>query len=288
VGDASTDVARIEGTDISAPITGSEMAVLYRLADGLSQSGFFRDARQAQQAFAKLIFGRDLGLSATQSMTDIHIVEGKPELSANLQAAKVRASARYDYRILEHDETVCSIEFGPAPAPAKDGVGNWLPWPQAFGVSKFTVEDAKRAFLTKPTKSGAPSMYVKYPRNMLFARAISNGVAWFCPDVMNGIRVYAEGEVREMQQPEEKPPAAESTAEMASEETVDKIREGITLAGITANDLSMELVALGIENVAEPLVAVESLDALTADLLLSRLHALVDTVPVEAEVASDD
>ena len=35
----------------------------------------------------------------------------------------------------------------------------------------------------------------KYPKNMLFARAISNGVKWHCPDVMNGQPVYTPDEM---------------------------------------------------------------------------------------------
>jgi hypothetical protein len=143
----STEIALTGTRAVEAPISDGEMDTLYRLAKGLAQSGFFSDAKQAGQAFAKLIFGRDLGLSATQAMTDIHIVEGRPEMSANLQAAKVRASASYDYRILSHDETGCSIELGPGRAPGKDQEGRWLPWPEAFGISTFTMDDAKRAEL---------------------------------------------------------------------------------------------------------------------------------------------
>src|ERR1035437_4992428 len=182
-----TDVAQLD-----VPITGGEMAVLYRLGKGLAAAGMFKDATQANQAFAKLIFGRDLGLSATQAMTGIYIIEGKPEMSANLQASKVKSSGRYDYRVLRIDNDVCEIEFGPAPAPMKDEDGVWLPWPDAFGVSAFSQGDVTTAGL-----SGKDN-HKKYPRNMLFARALSNGVAWYCPDVMNGIRVYAEGELADV------------------------------------------------------------------------------------------
>lgn len=162
--------------DLDAPITGGEMAVLYRLANGLAKSGFFKDAKDANQAFAKLIFGRDLGLSATQALTDIYIVEGKPEMSANLQAAKVRSSDRYEYRIVELTDDRCEITFtqhGEVLHPS----------------SVFTAQDAARAGLADK------GVWKKYKRNMLFARALSNGVAFHCPDIMNGIRVYAEGEI---------------------------------------------------------------------------------------------
>jgi hypothetical protein len=35
----------------------------------------------------------------------------------------------------------------------------------------------------------------KFPRNMLFARCISNGVKWFCPDIFLGAPVYTPEEL---------------------------------------------------------------------------------------------
>jgi hypothetical protein len=55
------------------------------------------------------------------------------------------------------------------------------------GVSKFTDEDAKAAGL-------AGDNWSKYRRNMHFARAISNGAKWFCPDVFGG-PVYTPDEL---------------------------------------------------------------------------------------------
>jgi hypothetical protein len=175
-------VMRRGTTDVDSPITAGELELLYRLARGLAASGMFKDARQASQAFAKLIFARDLGLSATQGMTDIHIVEGKPEMSANLQASKVRASAAYEYRIVDLTPERCEIAF------SRHGE-------ELVPTSEFTMDDARQAGLVKKTSGGHDGMWEKYPRNMLFARAMSNGVAFHCPDVMNGIRVYAEGEI---------------------------------------------------------------------------------------------
>lgn len=160
----------------AAPIlTDDEITRLWRIAKALAASGMFKDARQAEQAFAKIVIGRDLGLSPAQSMTGIHIVEGKPEIAAVTLASFVQGSANYDYRIIEHTDERCRIEF--------------LRGSDVLGESLFTMEDADRAGLAK--KPG----YVAYPRNYLFARAMSNGVKWFCPEVTGGIPVYHEGEI---------------------------------------------------------------------------------------------
>jgi hypothetical protein len=192
--DESRALVPTQTVELDHPITGGELEVLYRLGRGLARSGMFKDAKQADQAFAKLIFGRDLRLSATQAMTDIHIIEGKPEMSANLQAAKVRSSERYEYRVVDLTNERCEIAF------TLDGE-------ELVPNSVFTMEDAKTAGLTnKPP-------WKNYPRNMLFARAMSNGVAFHCPDVMNGIRVYAEGELSESRGVESSGTPAKATKE---------------------------------------------------------------------------
>lgn len=166
--------------------TGQEIDTAVRIAQNLAASGMFKDARQAEQAFAKIMLGRDLGLSPTMAMTSIYVVEGKPELSANLQAQLVKTYAgpegeRYDYLVLEHTGEVCVIEFR-----RREKGGSWEP----LGTERFTIEDAKAAGLVRPN-----SPWTKYPRNMLWARALSNGVNFHCPEVARGLRVFHEGEL---------------------------------------------------------------------------------------------
>lgn len=173
--------ARVQSPAGLSPIPEkAEVDALVRVSGALARSGFFKDARQAEQAFAKLLFGRDLGLSATAAMTGVHIVEGKPELSANVQAMMVKAGRgprgeRYDYRRVELTDEACELEF------YRDG--------ELLGSERFTQQDARRAELA------GKANYQRYPRNMLFARCMSNGVAFLCPEVTGGIRVYHEGEI---------------------------------------------------------------------------------------------
>lgn len=164
----------------------AEINDLGLLANHLARSGFFRDAKGGTQAFAKLLFGRDLGLSATAAMTGVHIIEGKPEVSANIQAQMVRTytgpeGERYDYRVLRLTDTECEIEF----RRRWERGSEW----ETLGTSHFTTADAERAKLA--TKEN----WRKYPRNMFFARAMSDGVAFHCPEVTNGIHVYHDFEL---------------------------------------------------------------------------------------------
>lgn len=184
-GTSSTEIARRTsgGQEIAAlPLMNDEeIRRTWRLASALAQSGMFKDARQAEQAFAKILLGRDLGLSPTQSMTGIHIVEGKPEVAAVTLAHFIRRIDGLDYKVVKHTNDECSIEF--------------YAHGELRGTSTFTKEDAVTAELDKP-RGSAKSNHVKYPRNMFFARAMSNGCKWLLPEVLAGIPVYTEGEIQ--------------------------------------------------------------------------------------------
>lgn len=155
------------------PVQG-EMDVM-TLGKILVESRYFADAAQAAQAVVKVLAGREMGFGPIASMTGIHIVQGRPTLGADLLAKAVKRSGRYNYRVTELTDATCSITFF-----ERDGDT----WQQA-GVSTFTIADAKRA--------GTKNLD-KFPRNMLFARAMSNGVKWFCPDAI-GLTVYDPSEL---------------------------------------------------------------------------------------------
>lgn len=184
-------VAEARPTQALAPPLGDdEIRRLFRVASALARSGMFKDVKQADQAFAKIVIGRDLGLTPAQAMTGVYLVEGRPQLAAPLMGHFVRASGKYDWRVLKIDRDGVEIEFGEGKAPGKDQeTGEWLPWPGSLGVSEFTKEDAETA------KLGGKDTYSKWPRNMFFSRAMSNGVKWFVPDTMGGLPVYVEGEL---------------------------------------------------------------------------------------------
>lgn len=133
------------------------------MAKNFAESGMFTDAKQMGQAFVKIQAGQEIGIPPFAAMSGIHIIQGKPTIGAGLIASTVKGSGKYDYKVKEMTEANCSIDF----YQGKELIGN----------SSFSIEDAKKA-LTKNID--------KFPKNMLFARAISNGVKWFCPDVFSG------------------------------------------------------------------------------------------------------
>lgn len=143
-----------------------------KVAKALQGSRYFNDVNNIEQAITKILAGREMGFGPFASMRGVYIIQGAPALSANLMASAVKRSGRYNYRVREMSDQVCKIEF--------------FEGAQSIGVSEFTIENARKA--------GTKNLD-KFPRNMLFARAMSNGVRWFCPDVMGGASVYTPEEL---------------------------------------------------------------------------------------------
>jgi hypothetical protein len=146
------------------------------VARAFKASGMFPDLQSEAQAFVKVMAGRELGIGPMASMMGINMIQGKVTLSANLMASQVKASPVYDYIVREHTAESCSIEF------LQNG--------EVCGTSTFTMEDARRAGLVK--SGGA---WMKYPKALLFARTLSQGVRWYCPDVLNGSPAYVPEEL---------------------------------------------------------------------------------------------
>ncbi len=133
------------------------------IAKSFAESGMFVDIKTAAQAVVKILAGQEIGIPPFAAMSGIHIIQGKPAIGAGLMAASVKGSGKYNYKVVEQSDVKCSIDF----YQGKELIGN----------STFTAEDAKKA--------GTKNMD-KFPKNMLFARAISNGIKWFTPDVFSG------------------------------------------------------------------------------------------------------
>lgn len=145
-----------------------------------AESGLFPDIKSQSQAVVKILAGKELGLSPFQSMKDIYIVGGKLALQANALASLIKTSKKYDYKVEVLTETECKIIFLRVD---KEKV-------EQIGLSEFTFKDAAKAGLVNKDN------WKNYPRNCLFARALSNGVRWYCPDAACGF--YVEEEIESL------------------------------------------------------------------------------------------
>lgn len=158
------------------PKVGIDIVTLGRL---LVASGFFEDTKKLSQAVVKVLKGQELEIGPVTAMEQIHIIAGRPALSAALVAALIKRSGRYNFLVTEIDDTKCVLTF-------TDGG-------QEVGKSSFTIDEATRAGLTNRTQS-----WKIYPSDMLFARALTRGARRFCADVFGGA-VYTPEELAEVE-----------------------------------------------------------------------------------------
>lgn len=133
------------------------------------ESGMFPDIKTSAQAVVKIMAGKEIGLSPFESMHDFYIVSGRLTLTANALAKLIKKSGKYDYTVEKLDEQECVLCFYTINGERKE-----------LGKSIFTFKDAAKAELVNKTN------WKNYPRNMLFARALSNGQKWHCPDASRG------------------------------------------------------------------------------------------------------
>ena len=145
-----------------------------------ADSGMFSDAKGAAQCFVKIMAGAELGLPPFTAMNAFHVIQGKPTMAANTIAARLKASGKYNYRIVEKTGERCIVDF--YEAGEKVHTETW---------------DTKRAI-----KAGVKNLD-RFPEAMLFARAITAGARAVAPDVVGqfytpdelGADVDADGNV---------------------------------------------------------------------------------------------
>lgn len=135
-----------------------------------------------------IAMGRDLGLNAALALQNIHIIGGKPALGAGARAMFL-AQAGYSWRPVVHTDKACTLRFYFRGDGMTDVDGKPL-------EVTITMEDAERAGWVENSRggSGKKGNYDKIPKNMLFARVISNFHRWYAPHVV-GAQVYDVGEI---------------------------------------------------------------------------------------------
>jgi hypothetical protein len=143
-----------------------ELRVPMAIGEVFSKSGMFPDVKSQAQAVVKILAGKELGLTPFESMGSIYVVNGKLALSSKAMSALIKKSKKYDYVIKKLDDTECTIDI--------------IKEDELLGSATFTFKDAARAGLVNK------DVWKNYPKNMLFARALSNACRFYCPDVISG------------------------------------------------------------------------------------------------------
>jgi len=144
------------------------------MAVAIAKSNLF-GLKTPEQACALMLIAQAEGLHPAVAARDYHVIEGRPALKADAMLARYQAAGgRVEW--LEYSDQVVSARF-------THPVGGTV-------VVKWTIEQAPLANLT-----GKPN-WKHYPRAMLRARVISEGVRTTFPGVSVGIYTQEEIEAQ--------------------------------------------------------------------------------------------
>lgn len=153
-----------------------------------------------------ILYGQEIGLSAMQAMQNVHVVEGRPSMSAELWRAKLR-DAGHRYYI------PCRTCGGPPErhaevAGGQDGEHPYVPDQSdrhcllriirgdngARGDYTYTIEEAVAAGRCKVvdgkvvarSSKGSPLPWETHTQDMLFARVTTRGCRAIAPEIALG------------------------------------------------------------------------------------------------------
>jgi len=155
------------------------------MGEVFAKSGMFPDIKNAAQGYVKILAGKELGLSPIQALNSFYFVNGRLGIMSQAVSALVKKSGKYDYQIVSHTDQECVIEFYLVNGDKKK-----------IGTSKFDMKAAAKAGIINK------DVWKNYPMNLLFARAMMNGVRFFCPDAISSL-TYSVEELRDLE-PEKK------------------------------------------------------------------------------------
>lgn len=162
-----------------------------------------------QQAIALMLLCQSENMHPAVAMRDFHIISGRPAMKADAMLSRFKAAGGR-VRWNQYEDDGVSATF-----TAPDGDTITVDW---------TPDRVKKAQL------GGNAMHQKFPRQMLKARCISEGIRAVYPGVLSGL--YAPEEVREFTAPAEtsgpdrpEPPDIDALlADLAACQTVDACR----------------------------------------------------------------
>ena len=146
-----------------------EWATMSQIADMLIKGGLIPTALDTQaKVITVLLTGRELGIGVMESCRSIHVVQGKPSLSAELMLALAYKNIQgFEFVVEQSTDQLCKVKARRA------STHEWV-------SITFTRQDAERAGLL------GKGVWKQYPQAMLRARAISALCRVLCPDAIRG------------------------------------------------------------------------------------------------------
>ena len=136
-----------------------------RMANAVAKSGLF-GVKNVEQAMALMLIAQAEGMHPAIAARDFHVIQGRPALKADAMLARFQAAGGKVQWTSYTDKIVSGVFSHPAGGSVE------IAW---------TIEQAKTAGLT------GKDVWKQYPRAMLRARVVSEGIRTVYPGVAVGV-----------------------------------------------------------------------------------------------------
>lgn len=185
---SSTDIVVSRETTMDSYRRGLEPTDIdkaFKVATAIAATGYC-GIKTPEEALTRIMFGRELALTAMQSIRAVYVVNGRPGLDANVMHGLCLNHPTCEY--FEPVESTAKVATYRAKRKGRPEV-----------VLSWTIEQAHAAgmFGGRPTPDGKEKTkpkdnWVNYPENMLRARCIANLARMVFPEAINGMHTAEE------------------------------------------------------------------------------------------------
>lgn len=172
------------------PVAGTSLPEIKEMANAVVRSGLFPALKTADAAVTLMWLCQAEGLHPIMALRRYHIISGTPAMKSDALLGEFQKRGG-KVRWVKTDDKVCEAVFL---APGVEGEA----------PVKWTIEDAERIGLAKKDN------WKNYPRAMLRARCISEGIRMSMPEIIAGIPTSEEAQ--DLPATTYTPPAAQEAA----------------------------------------------------------------------------
>ena len=158
--------------EVARPLSPAEVS--WKVAQKIANTPFVPTAFRGkpESVYAAVLYGEELGLGPMQSLTQIHVIEGKPSLAPEgMRGLVLKAGHRIDVKHASNDKVVL---YGRRADSGSEATVEW------------TMKDAQLAGLA------GRGAWKTYPRAMLMARATSELCRMLFADIIAGLSYTPE------------------------------------------------------------------------------------------------
>jgi hypothetical protein len=202
------------------PLSPAEVS--WKVAQKIANTPFVPTAFRGkpESVYAAVLYGEELGLGPMQSLTQIHVIEGKPSLAPEgMRGLVLKAGHRIDVKTASNDKVVL---YGRRADSGSEATVEW------------TMKDAQLAGLA------GRGAWKTYPRAMLMARATSELCRMLFADIIAGLSYTPEevmsisGQEYVMVAPETPQTALDAPETPAEPEPAEIVLENVTAPSAVA------------------------------------------------------